>query len=242
TREAGGVVYAGLPRALHATSEYQLLENSSFWTGYSEYRQNPLWSSYRLGLEEKGIPAGRISYFKSDSRVRNPVSHSDFAKTGFDRGHLAPNSGIATRYGEVGQLETFVMSNVCPQAPDLNRKLWETIERLEDDKWANSLGEVYVIAGPIFDETRQFLPAKKRGDIEIPDAFFKVIVDETSTDARMLAFLIPQTVTGKERPDQFLVSVDEIERRAGLDLFPALSDERENRLEAHAATELFPVN
>ncbi len=241
TRETENHVYAGLPRALRKESEYQLLKNTSFWTGYSEYRQNPLWSAYRLGAEEKGIAAGRISHFKSDARLRDPVSHSDYAKTGYDRGHLAPNSGIATRYGDVGQLETFVMSNVCPQKPDLNRKVWETIERLEDDKWGNSLGEVYVITGPVFDQDRRFLPTKKRSDIEIPDAFFKVIVDETSTDARLLAFLVPQDVTGKEKPEQFLVTVDEIEKLSGLDLFPAMSEARQNRLESQRATELFPV-
>lgn len=241
TREAGGHVYAGLPRAIRAESEYQLLKNGAFWVGYSSMRQNPLWAAYRLGPEEKGIPAGRVSYFKPDSRTLNPVKTGDFASTGFDRGHLAPNSGIATRYGEEGQLETFVMSNVCPQRPKLNQRVWETIERLEDDKWGNTLGEVFVIAGPIFDEQRTFLPSKKRGDIEIPDRFFKVIVDEEATDARMLAFIVPQEVVGTEKPEQFLTTVDEVEKQSGLDLFPALSDERENRLEAQQATVLFPV-
>ena len=59
-----------------------------------------------------------------DERTAARVSHDDY-KPGtdrFDRGHMAPNHAIATRYGREAQLETFLMSNVCPQAADW--RLW----------------------------------------------------------------------------------------------------------------------
>jgi hypothetical protein len=36
-------------------------------------------------------------------------------------------------YGPKAQLETFLMSNVVPQRPNLNQKMWEQLEEIEID-------------------------------------------------------------------------------------------------------------
>jgi len=63
---------------------------------------------------------------------------------------MAPNHAIATRYGEQAQIETFFMSNICPQRPDPNRKVWKHLEATEADDYGNRFEEVWVIDGPIF--------------------------------------------------------------------------------------------
>jgi endonuclease G len=96
---------------------------------------------------------------------------------------------------------------------------------------------VYVVTGPIYDEYRETLSSRSR--VEIPDAFYKILVDAEPGSIRLLPFIIPQTVSGKEPLVEFLTSVDEIEQATGLDFFWALSDSQENRLEADKPSSLW---
>lgn len=50
-----------------------------------------------------------------------------------------------------------------------------------------------------------------------------------------MAFIVPQSVRGDERLDQFIVSVDRVEARAELDFYPALPDRVETRIESVSA-------
>lgn len=76
--------------------------------------------------------------------------------------------------------------------------------------------------------------------VAVPTAFFKVIVDNSDAEnPEVLAFVIPHyRETGRDLR-ALLVSVDEIERRTGLDLLTALPNEVENRIEAIVADELW---
>ncbi|MBF0500057.1 MAG: DNA/RNA non-specific endonuclease, partial [Candidatus Riflebacteria bacterium] len=239
THEAWDLVYAGFPRVIATESVYESLRNKAYAVGYSELRHDPLWVSYRLGHVDKAEILPRPSRFESDRRTKNIVYPQDYTKTGFDRGHMAPNSEIAVRYGQEAQEETFLMSNIVPQRPNLNRKVWEHLERLED-KYANAFGRVFVMDGPIFN------PNAKRenlgnSEVEIPDKCYKIIVDAENGTCRMLAYMIPEDVIGIESPDEFLTSVDAIEAATSLDFFPALPSRTQDAIEAQVATASWPV-
>ncbi len=233
------MVYAGLPRPLASQSEFRVLRRNGYTLGYSEFRRNPLWVAYRIDPNPSFKAGKRPNRFRPDQDTRDPLKHEDYNGTGYDRGHMAPNSIIAREYGELGQIDTFLMSNICPQTPDLNRKVWGRLERLEADDYGVSLAGVWVVNGPVFDSKRAFLDSTERNDIEIPDQFYKMIVDETRSDIRIQSFLVPQDVGGNERPERFFTTVDEIEKRTGLDFFPAISDGRENRIEAEKPSSLW---
>ena len=50
---------------------------------------------------------------------------------------------------EDSQQESFSLANMVPQAPKLNRGVWEGIERAVR-RMAGRQGELYVVTGPIF--------------------------------------------------------------------------------------------
>ena len=91
-----------------------------------------------------------------------------------------------------------------------------------------SFEEVWIITGPVYDEHKERLAS----GVEIPDAFFKIIVDEVSGKPRVLAFMIDQDVTGSERFSRFLTSVDEVEKETRLDFLAELEDGLEEEIEA----------
>lgn len=225
------VVFAGFPKVVRKDSNLKILENKGFFSGFSGTRKSPLWVGYcvfDLLFAEK-FP--RPSSFSTDDRVDSQVESDSFKNSGYDKGHLAPNWAISTQYGKEAQRKTFLMSNICPQKPTLNRVIWRKLEALEMD-YARKFSRIWVITGPVFDEHREVLP----GNIEIPDAFFKCIVRKEGEEPRIISFLIPQNVCGNEDLKQFLVPIDRIEESAGMDLFWQLPDPLEESLEAAIPT------
>ncbi|PKL50743.1 MAG: endonuclease [Candidatus Riflebacteria bacterium HGW-Riflebacteria-2] len=233
TRRQANIVYGGQP-ATASQTKLTLLKNIGFYAGYCDERRNPLWVAYRLDAKDFEHRLSRPKSFSVDHRTLSRVDPKEYAKSGYDRGHLAPNSAIATRFGRDAQLETFKMSNIVPQTPELNRRVWQRLEKFEEDS-ANNRGSIWVIAGPVFDEHIKTIG----NNIEVPDAFFKIVIDEEQEGIKAIAFLIPQTVTGKEPIEHFLTSIDEIEKLTGLDFFWPLSDEAESRLESSTAASLW---
>ena len=225
-------LYGGLPKT---SQEVKLLQNKGYLVGYSEIHKDPAWVAYRLYKVENPPTLPRPTKFSTDLRTLARVKTTDYTNTGYDRGHMAPNHAIATRYGEDAQLETFLLSNICPQKPNLNRKVWEHLEATEADDYANRFEEIWVIDGPIFNDPPEKLPA----GVDVPRAFFKILVDEVAGKPRMLAFIMPQGVKGDEKPRAFLTSVQEIEKETGLDFFSDLPKEEEQKLEAETARDMW---
>jgi endonuclease G len=77
--------------------------------------------------------------------------------------------------------------------------------------------------------------------IEIPDAFYAILIDLEDTTPRALAFIMNHEVCSssapsrKDRLTQFLRSIDEVELRTGLDFLWLLDDSVEERLESTPA-------
>lgn len=228
--------YAGYPsQGFKVIGRVKVLENRGYTSGYSDAMKNPLWVSYRI-FDVPKLKAGKRPGFRIDSRTRSKVKTSDYTNSGFDRGHLAPNYGIATRYGVVGQKETFLMSNIIPQNPAVNQHDWKELEMRVAKKYGRYFGEVWVITGPVFQK-----PIKKLDSgVPIPSHYYKIIVDEHQGTLRSLAFLISAEGLPWSRIKKQLVSIDQLETLTGLDFFTELSVEDQELLESSAATRLWP--
>jgi len=186
-------------------NDIQILKRECYTTGYDNQRKNPAWVSYKLKDVKHKKPQKRPSHFKTDSETKARVNQRSYKGSGYDKGHLAPNFAIATHCDRAAQLETFLMSNIVPQKPALNRGVWRKLE-LDTAKRSD---EVWVITGPIYSEPIKYLGRDK---IQIPHSFFKIIIGKQSTQA----FIIPQTVARKTNYKDFSVTIDEIERRTKL--------------------------
>ncbi len=227
--------FKGVPQAqswLKPSTWTRTLRSDAFLVGYSDMRGNPLWVTYKLKQVPKDAPhLKRPSSFKSDWRGINKVEHKNYTHSGYDRGHMAPNYAISSLYGKDAQLETFIMTNITPQSPNLNRKLWQRLEAVEVSHFTQLADTVWVATGPIFTGSKEYL--KNGSNVEVPDAFFKVYAMQPKKgEFKMLAFLMPQNVKGNEPLSDYVVSVDKIEELTGLDFFHDLEDKLENSLEA----------
>lgn len=96
-------------------------------------------------------------------------NHYDYSRTGYDRGHMCPAQDRSRDL--LAMRSTFVMSNIAPQAPSLNRGPWKKTEILCRNA-AILYDSVQVLAVPIFlNRDTTFLGSHR---LAVPHAFFKV--------------------------------------------------------------------
>jgi endonuclease G len=221
-------VYGGVPQPRLGGGAVRVLANTGYVVGYSDELGNPLWAAYRVrDIEPREAPP-RPDQFVVDMRTVARIDPDVYSRSGYDRGHLAPNYVIATRYGAQAQAETFRMSNIIPQPHALNAGLWKQLEQRIATSYPGRFGEVWVFAGPVFGDR----PEKLRRRVAVPEACYMIIVDESEGRVRTAAFLFPQDTPAEATLGNYLVTIDEIERRTGLDFLSELPDPAEADLEA----------
>ena len=211
----------------------QVIERRGFTTGYSNLHRQPLWVSYILSAENlTGIQVKRTDKFLTDPLIKHdPVIPKEYARSGFDRGHIAPAADMA--YSPETMAESFYMSNMSPQLPYCNRKSWLSVETLMR-KWALKEKKLYIVAGPVFSRFFGKVPEKFR--VTVPGHFFKAVLDLTPPH-KMIAFVVPNSSTGGKNAESFAISVDELEKLTGYDFFDLLDDDLENKLEKQCCFE-----
>ena len=232
------VLFAGLPvrRSSPAPKDIVVLDKGEFKVGWSPSLRHPVWVAYHVpavAISEAGKRPG----FKQDKDAANSPTAAHYAKTGYDRGHMAPNYAIATRFGREAQNRTFLMSNVTPHTPRLNRGVWRDIEHRIAELWTHRWGEIWVIVGCISNEPRKLADT----DIDIPTRFYQVVVAQNGNEIRAMAMLVEQNVPWKAWPTRYLVSIDELEELTGFDFLADLEDGTEDALEAQLPSRLWPI-
>lgn len=222
-------LYGGTPRVVAPpATTVRVLANTGYLVGYSDGLGNPLWAAYRvMDIDLQDSPP-RPDAFTSDLRTAARIEPQVYNGSGYDRGHMAPNYAIATRYGQRAQEETFQMSNISPQRHALNAGVWKQLEHRIATNYAGRFGEIWVLAGPVFGVN----PEKLRRRVAVPESFYMIVVDESDGRVRAEAFLFPQDTPATVRMDDYLAAIDEIERRTGLDFLAELPDTAEDALEA----------
>lgn len=225
--------YMGLPKvesSIGSSGWSHVLRNEGYMLEYSEKLANPLWVTYQV-TAQRFKSGKRPSGFKADWRSISGISHSDYTGSGYDRGHMAPNYVIASRYGKSAQQETFLMTNITPQKPKLNQKSWQRLEEIIGNDFSQWHGNFWVVTGPIFDAHPKTI---KNTQVAIPKAFYKILIKPTTPErpAIALAFVFPQNAQANADLMTFVTSVDDIEAQTGIDFFSKLEDDFEEVLEA----------
>ena len=85
-----------------------VLDRGEFKVGWSPRLQHPVWVAYHVPAERRFPDGTRPNFTKDRSAAASPAA-GDYSKTGYDRGHMAPNHAIVARFGEEAQkhIKTF---------------------------------------------------------------------------------------------------------------------------------------
>ncbi|QKE37315.1 DNA/RNA non-specific endonuclease [Ferrovum myxofaciens] len=215
----GGVVpVITRPAAWNAGMIELCAPHGGFADGYSPALRVPLYAVEHLTrehvVEHQRNHAGRHDSFRPDDRLSHNqrAELSDFKKSGFDRGHMAPD---ADSWDEESEYDTFVLSNMVPQAPDNNRELHAHIEGAVRHM-AKQEGEIYVFTGPIFHGNTEYLNRR----VAVPSGIFKLVYDPKRNAA---AAYLENNVNGPDGQIYKTISVEELAKLTGIDFLPGKS-------------------
>lgn len=204
------------------------------------------WVSYRLtrsfvqGMEKRpGTHAFKPDPALPAGRRATPADYKGWNGV-YDRGHQVANADSRGRGVQVAR-ESFLLSNMTPQAARLNRNRWRLLEaRIQ--QLAVERNELWVITGPAFvDDDNDGLVAYSvigTNQVAVPTHYFKIVMARAmdgSGRLESMAFLIPnQQIEGEF--DDYLVSIDELEAITGIDFIPRLENLQESELEGSIAS------
>lgn len=195
---------------------------------YNNENRNPYWVAYELTAREvETITTKRSSRFFPDNRPGlTTATDSDYYRSGYDRGHLAPAADM--RFSAEAMKDCFYYSNISPQHPRLNRGIWLTLEN-RTRQWAIEYGAVFITAGPYFSPDAGTIGYN---GVRIPAGFYKVLLDMRSYPPKAIGFLFPNTDASSGTLAAHMVSVDRVETITGIDFFAILPDSAEALLES----------
>ncbi|RYZ63397.1 MAG: DNA/RNA non-specific endonuclease, partial [Proteobacteria bacterium] len=191
---------------------------------FSEQHRQAIYIAYELTREQLNNPVvKRAEDFREDDEFKSAGTY-DFSNTIYERGHLAPAADM--KWSAQAMADSFSMANITPQKKAMNHGRWLELEDMVRN-WARKYGEVYIVMGPLLDDS---LTKVGRSQVSLPKAHFKCVLEMTIQPEKSVCFVIPQdpnlTLADYTR------TVDQVEALTGLDLFAALNDEIETRIEA----------
>jgi len=227
------------PKLQDSHHDIQTLNNLCYQVGYSNQRANPLWVSYRLHRVKDGQVDKRPPKFLMDERTTARVVHEHYNRSGYTRGHMAPNHAIGELCNDAAQLETFLMSNIVPQTSALNSRWWERLERVELTHFTQFFHEVWVFSGPVFSAHPVTLP---HAPVQVPEQCYKIYVAKKGDTWHVLAFMVDQGVKGNEPLSAYLTTIDAIEQQTGLSFLTSLPIDIQTSLKAAQGDPVWQLN
>ena len=229
----------GNPSGANHNQNNYLITKAEYALSYNCQAGTANWVSWQLNRSWLGSTERSNNFLPSGHLPADcyAVRPKDYSGTGYDRGHLVP-SGDRTR-SRTDNVSTFVMTNIIPQSPSNNREVWRELEEYTRNL-AFQDKELYLVAGGE-GIARKIAESK----VVVPKFTWKVILildspseDVTPQNARTLAVWIPNSEAVRNTDwQQYIVSVDEVEKRTGYDFFANLPRGIERQLEKNAHPE-----
>jgi len=184
-----------------------------FGVMHSGVTRTPLWSAEHLTAQnvDAAKNLSRENSFHPESRL--PASAraelADYARSGYDRGHMAPNGDMPDRDT---QHDSFTLANMVPQDAEVNRHIWAGIEGVVR-KMAQKEGDLYVITGPAFIGGN----LQKVGNVLLPTHLYKLVYSPQQHAGA--AFFIENRADAQYD----MLSIAQLEDKVGINLMPSLS-------------------
>lgn len=165
-------------------------------------------------------------------QLTNELSKSYYpgTKDYYEKGHICPSADRL--YSKDVNRQTFYMTNILPMVHNFNGGIWNMMEA-RTRNWANSADELYVCKGGTIDKADQILGKTINSHI-VPKYFFTALLHKKGDTYKALAFWVEHLNENHESDPlgNYVVSIDELETKTGIDFFCNLPDAVEMDVEA----------
>ena len=220
-RETTAINFDFLP----SSKTNQVVKHEYYTLSYNESHEQAEWVAYEL---KKGYVKNnnfKRPFFIEDDKVKTgSADWRNYKNTNYDKGHLCPAGDM--EFSLDAYNDTFFTSNISPQVRNFNNGVWNRLEQ-KVRYWAVKYDGIYVVTGGVLESS---LSKIGKENVSVPKFFYKILLDNSGENLKMIGFLIPNSESDKPLYT-FVVSVDYIEKVTGINFFPKLNDNIENQLE-----------
>jgi len=148
----------------------KVLCNSFFAVVYDDNRNANVFSTEIAQERLKKTP--RTDNFRADKRIADSPTPADYTNSGYDRGHMV----AAANADDPNEMsDTFLMTNMTPQLPSVNRVAWKNLEER-----IRSVPFKWVVTGAHYSATPKVIGKNK---VPVPDFLYKVAFFESGNVA-----------------------------------------------------------
>ena len=168
-----------------------------------------LWSKYTLDSEklENVVPRPKKRFILDTNLPKRTITHDDYTKSGYDRGHLTPVDDLQYSYESASS--TFVITNVVPMEKSFNRGLWQRLENYVSD-FIEKYNEAVIVTGPIFEGNLSYMG--RDFNIPIPTSFYKLLVSDKCTEV-----YIVQHKNSSDDLSTFKSDLETLQKKTGIE-------------------------
>ncbi|MBD3723265.1 MAG: DNA/RNA non-specific endonuclease [Flavobacteriaceae bacterium] len=209
---------------LPTSTSNAIYKHATYTLSYVEDYEQAEWVAYSLEPSDIKDTNFDRPFFEIDEAVVTGSAHwKNYKNSGYNKGHLCPAGDRRGSYKDYE--ETFLTSNISPQTYEFNSGVWNRLEQ-KVRYWAKKYDGIYVVTAGVLSENLETIGFE---NVAVPKYFYKVLLAKDKS--RMIGFLVPHKDSDKPLYE-FVVPVDTIEKMTGIDFFPNLEDELENKLES----------
>lgn len=213
------------------------------------------WVAFSFDTTTSADAVKRTDAWKEDPKlpVEMQTTEEDHKSDGFDKGHLCASEDRV--YSKEANEQTFYYSNMSPQLNDFNGGFWAKMEARVQN-WGRSTAtgtfdKVYVAkGGTMNDLLKNFTGTKVQGGtpttdengftihgLACPKYYFMAVLAQKGDTFQAIGFLVEHKEGYPRNPSaselkQYVVSIDELEKKTGIDFFCNLPDHIEQTIES----------
>ncbi|AXE17213.1 DNA/RNA non-specific endonuclease [Runella rosea] len=217
-------------QASESTPDNYLIVKPQYALSYNRAKGHANWVAWELSQKWLGS-SDRQNDFRPDPILPASwykVTPNDYTNSGFDRGHLCPS---ADRTNSVdNNSSTFLMTNMIPQAPELNREAWAYLEEYCRELVAQKY-RLFIICGTYGTggEGSKGTMNKLENSVNVPARVYKVItilpengtVNDINANTPVIAVDFPNKTSALQNAGwfRFITTTADIEKKTGLTFF-----------------------
>lgn len=151
------------------------------------------------------------------------------SKDYYEKGHICPSADRL--YSKDVNEQTFFMTNILPMVAKFNGGIWSMMEA-RTRNWANNADELYVCKGGTIDKADQILGKTINNHI-VPKYFFVALLHKKGDTYKALGFWVEHLNEdhSNDKLGDYVVSIDDLESKTGIDFFCNLPDDIETKVE-----------
>jgi len=165
-----------------SATKLQPICRQGYFVAYDPTVKIPSYVMYTLTPPQALGCVERTNAFAEDQSIQNGPRPDDYDGTGYDRGHMSPDGDLS--WDQQVEYESFLMTNMTPQAGSLNRGIWKLLETSVRG-WAVQRNQSFTItSGSLYANS----DLRIGNGVIVPHGYYKIVINNQTKEVAAWAF------------------------------------------------------